>query len=281
MSNNLRHIVKRRVHLERAQPAHRKKLGLLEKKKDYVKRARDYHKKKDYLDSLQEKARTKNPDEFYHKMVNKHIVNGRVEPLKKEDASKYAGLSKEEELLARSSDITYVDNKLRADRKRAEKMGDNLHMLGLGASMSKQIVFDSDAESDSEAESGKRRGRAVAKKTRKVSSASVALTSEKAGKVKKVKKVSKAGKSAAADSVESVLQSGEEAERLAQREAILDEERKNAYAQMERVHERGDKLGNVKHVLEFRKMADAKGRKTKVKLSNGKDHFKFFAKRNK
>jgi U3 small nucleolar RNA-associated protein 11 len=44
---------------------HRRKLGLLEKKKDYVQRARDFHKKEKALLTLQAKAEQRNPDEFY------------------------------------------------------------------------------------------------------------------------------------------------------------------------------------------------------------------------
>jgi hypothetical protein len=68
--SSLRNAVKRRTHKERSQPAHRKSLGLLEKKKDYVKRAKDHHKKMDRLRALQEKASMRNPDEFYFKMKN-------------------------------------------------------------------------------------------------------------------------------------------------------------------------------------------------------------------
>lgn len=55
---------------ERAQPQHRKKLGLLEKHADYVKRARDFHSKEDRIQKLREKAAMRNKDEFYFAMVN-------------------------------------------------------------------------------------------------------------------------------------------------------------------------------------------------------------------
>ena len=41
----LRNATSRRTHKERAQPAARRSLGLLEKKKDYKQRSDNYHKK--------------------------------------------------------------------------------------------------------------------------------------------------------------------------------------------------------------------------------------------
>jgi len=66
----LRHVVKRTVHKERHQPANRAKFGLLEKKKDYLIRAKENHRRTDYLNNLKRKAFLKNPDEFYFKMTS-------------------------------------------------------------------------------------------------------------------------------------------------------------------------------------------------------------------
>ncbi|KAF7311096.1 hypothetical protein HMN09_00653700 [Mycena chlorophos] len=64
----LRNSLHRRNHKERSQLAHRSRLGILEKHKDYVKRARDYHDKQDKLNRLRQKAAEKNKDEFYFAM---------------------------------------------------------------------------------------------------------------------------------------------------------------------------------------------------------------------
>lgn len=65
----LRHVIRRREHRERAQPAARaSRFGLLEKKKDYKLRANDYHRKEDAIRTLKEKAAFKNQDEFYMNM---------------------------------------------------------------------------------------------------------------------------------------------------------------------------------------------------------------------
>ena len=73
---SLKHVVKERRYRERSQPAARAHRGLLEKKKDYVLRARDFHKKEDALRLLQEKALFRNPDEFYTGMVHSRVEGG-------------------------------------------------------------------------------------------------------------------------------------------------------------------------------------------------------------
>ena len=67
--SSLRNAVKRSTHKERAQPAARKHLGLLEKHSDYKKRADDYKKKTARLKTLTRKAAERNQDEFYFAMT--------------------------------------------------------------------------------------------------------------------------------------------------------------------------------------------------------------------
>ncbi|KAK0656576.1 small-subunit processome [Cercophora newfieldiana] len=69
--SSLRNSIQRRSHRERAQPLERARLGLLEKKKDYQKRSKDYNKKKAVLKSLHEKAADRNEDEFYYGMLSR------------------------------------------------------------------------------------------------------------------------------------------------------------------------------------------------------------------
>jgi hypothetical protein len=67
---SLRKALPQRTYQERHQPASRERFGLLEKHKDYVLRAKDYHKKQDRIRNLREKAALRNPDEFYFRMIN-------------------------------------------------------------------------------------------------------------------------------------------------------------------------------------------------------------------
>jgi hypothetical protein len=96
--------VHRRNHKERAQPLARAKLGLLEKKKDYVLRARDYKSKKERLKRLREKAAFRNKDEFYWGMIKSRTQGG--VHVKERDSSKSLGV--DEVKLLKSQDAGYV-----------------------------------------------------------------------------------------------------------------------------------------------------------------------------
>jgi U3 small nucleolar RNA-associated protein 11 len=74
--SSLRNAVFRREHLERSQPQARKKYGLLEKHKDYVKRARNFNEKEKRITALKFKAALRNPDEFYFNMANASVKVG-------------------------------------------------------------------------------------------------------------------------------------------------------------------------------------------------------------
>jgi len=74
--SSLRNSLHRRNHKERSQLAHRAKFGILEKHKDYVLRARDYHSKQERIKTLQRKAANRNKDEFYFGMVNEKTNQG-------------------------------------------------------------------------------------------------------------------------------------------------------------------------------------------------------------
>ncbi|WOH06320.1 hypothetical protein DCAR_0625745 [Daucus carota subsp. sativus] len=120
--SSLRNALPRRAHKERAQPSSRKKLGPLEKHKDYVVRAQAFHKKEETIRKLKEKAAFKNPDEFYFKMINTKLVNGVHMP--ESQANKY---SEEELMLMKTQDIGYIMQKIQSEKKKIEKLTSVLH----------------------------------------------------------------------------------------------------------------------------------------------------------
>lgn len=76
MGFNKAHKLAQRLHRERRQPEARKKLGYLEKKKDYKKRAQDHHAKAERIKKLKNKAQQRNPNEFHFHMINARVVDG-------------------------------------------------------------------------------------------------------------------------------------------------------------------------------------------------------------
>lgn len=75
--SNWKNAIPRRKYRERSQPERRKHLGFLEKKQDYLKRAKHFHTLEEQLSNLQEKALGRNPDEFYYAMNNSQFIAGK------------------------------------------------------------------------------------------------------------------------------------------------------------------------------------------------------------
>lgn len=76
MGFNKTHKMAQRLHRERRQPENRRKLGYLEKKQDYKKRALDHQIKAKQVKKLKQKAQARNPNEFHFHMINSRIVDG-------------------------------------------------------------------------------------------------------------------------------------------------------------------------------------------------------------
>ncbi|XP_071801138.1 probable U3 small nucleolar RNA-associated protein 11 [Asterias amurensis] len=111
-----------KTHRERSKPTDH--LGYLEKKKDYKKRANDYHSKQNRLKSLQRKALNRNPDEFYFKMVNSKLQDGVHKWRKKEEV-----ITREQQLMMDTQDKRYVNHKLTVETKKIEKLNSSLHYV--------------------------------------------------------------------------------------------------------------------------------------------------------
>lgn len=125
--------LKSKSYKERAQPSGRQHLGFLEKKKDWLKRARDFKTKQKELGRLKKEARTRNKDEFMFGM----------EKVKGAGDSKVIDLRNpftvDELTELRGQDMGYLRNLMREEDKRIEELRSTLHMFAQDKSFSFDI----------------------------------------------------------------------------------------------------------------------------------------------
>ena len=131
--SSLRNAVKRITHKERSQPRARSHLGILEKKKDYVQRAQDYHKKESIVKRMRQKASMRNPDEFYFGMHNSQVdgktgKHGKTQEAKQKEFDQAVG--EDTIRIMKDQDLSYVRMQRAKDRKKIEKLEASLHLLG-------------------------------------------------------------------------------------------------------------------------------------------------------
>lgn len=142
--SSLRNVVKRREHKERGQLHERRKLGLLEKHKDYVKRARDYNQKQKRLTTLRIKAALRNPDEFDRRMsssateggvhvsTHNHLKQAETEALK----------------TLKTQDLAYLHMKRAVDLRKAEKLNRGLHFVDAPKNNKHTVFVDEEQQVD-------------------------------------------------------------------------------------------------------------------------------------
>lgn len=138
----MRNAVKRVTHKERAQPASRKKFGLLEKHKDYVERAKDYKKKQSHLTKLRQKALNRNPDEFYFKMNTSQVRNG----IHHTNNDKNARVDNSVITMLKTQDLGYITTKKSADDSKIRKLKENLHLIGEQKVKNHKVFVSSEEE---------------------------------------------------------------------------------------------------------------------------------------
>ena len=128
--SSLRNAVKRITHKERGQPQSRARLGLLQKKKDYKKRAIDYQTKQERLQAMKLRASMKNPDEFYMGMHNAQVKDGthrKTEEARRKEMEDIIGPDAVK--MMKNQDLAYVRYQQQKDAKKIEHLQSSLHFL--------------------------------------------------------------------------------------------------------------------------------------------------------
>lgn len=131
----MRNAVARRPHRERAQPLERAKHGLLEKHKDYSKRAADFNAKKARLRLLRQKATDRNPDEFYFSMMSSRTKNG----IKVADRGNKA-LNLDVVKLMKTQDAGYLKTMATRTRKEIERLEQEMQLVEKKVGEGKTVV---------------------------------------------------------------------------------------------------------------------------------------------
>lgn len=134
-----------RIHKERQQPEARRHLGVLEKKKDYKLRARDYQNKQKRLKRLRQRALTRNPDEFYFHMVNAKLDGGEHHDKVKGEEFTPAQLK-----LMQTQDVNYVTTKRVSEAKKIQRLQANLHLLDDSSGRVKTHTFFVDSKKEAQ-----------------------------------------------------------------------------------------------------------------------------------
>ncbi|PAV80151.1 hypothetical protein WR25_19940 [Diploscapter pachys] len=135
-----------RTHRERAQPGSRAHLGVLEKKKDYKRRARDYQLKQATLKNLRKHASDRNKDEYHHHMINSEVrSDGRHFEKKNVTQKEQTEVQKKLDDLR---NLDYVKHKLNEEKKKIASLKSELHFSDFAtpASSGTHTIFVDDEE---------------------------------------------------------------------------------------------------------------------------------------
>ena len=154
--SSMRNAVQRRNHKERAQPLERQKWGLLEKHKDYSKRAKDHNEKKRKLGLLKAKAADRNEDEFYFGMMNSTSKGGIKVAKRGADNAGGGGKSLNMDVvkLMKTQDVAYLRTVLQSTKKEIARLEQEVVAGDKGVNVDvnakRKTVFAEEGESEPE-----------------------------------------------------------------------------------------------------------------------------------
>ncbi|KAF4520756.1 hypothetical protein B566_EDAN007385 [Ephemera danica] len=134
-----------RTHRERHQPSSRQHLGLLPKKKDYKKRANEFHEKQETLKLLRKRALLRNPDEFYTHMVNSRVMDGVHHEVPHEMTDEDTA---QQEKLINTQDSKYIMMKRTAESRKVARLQAQLHLLDAANQTPNQHTFFVDSKQE-------------------------------------------------------------------------------------------------------------------------------------
>lgn len=137
------HDIQKKQHRERSQLTGRARLGMLEKHKDYVKRAQDYHKKQNTLKALREKAKERNPDEYYHAMNTRRVDDKGLLIKSRYEDGEDPSLDMDQVKLLKTQDSNYIRTLRQVELKKLQR---DKQLIGY-KSQSKHTVFVDDQDS--------------------------------------------------------------------------------------------------------------------------------------
>lgn len=263
-STSFKNAIRRREHFERHQPAARANLGLLEKHKDYVQRARNYHDKEKRITELRKKAANRNPDEFYHGMMSSQTKKGIEAASRSRGKGGNTGggsdtferpttLTADMLALLKTQDIGYIRTIKAAEVSKLEKAKSALHMKrnqgqgsrtvfnenGIAVNVNGDNVGEEEEEDDEEEEEEVKESKSNLKRSR---------TPDEEMDGSQVLKKSKIAKKMAA-----------KAEKALRKANI------RAYSEIEAKEERVKKLSSLElHMDLSRKLLTSRGKRVKV-----------------